>query len=308
MGLFRRRVSASFACKRVSLHSSGLRIALATCGEFATLDADDRLLLEPLRVLGVESLPAVWDDRLVDWSSFDAVLLRSTWDYPIRVAQFMAWAATLPVLFNPIQLVRWNVDKRYLLELELDGLPIVPTRFAGPGEAHDIPLEWIEIVVKPSISVGSRDTARYRRDDPQAARHIARLQAAGRTAMVQPYLDGVERSGETSLVYLDGNFSHAIRKGPLLQPGGIMTAELFAPEDITPRIPSGAELDLGAQVLGAVTGRFGTPLYARIDLLPGPVLIEVELIEPSLFLGHGPGSMDRLAGAIVAALSSVSPH
>jgi hypothetical protein len=121
--------------------------------------------------------------------------------------------------------------------------------------------------------------------------------------MLQPYLDDVDAAGETSLIYLDGAFSHAIRKGPLLQPGGAMTAELFAPEDITSRVPSPLDLELGAAALAAVQGRFGTPLYCRVDLLPSPVLIEVELIEPSLFLGHGPGSAGRLTQAVVAAMA-----
>ena len=145
-----------------------------------------------------------------------------------RSIDFLGWAASQAVLFNPLEFIRWNVDKRYLLELERAGVPIVPTRFVGPGETIDLPPDWPEVVVKPSVSAGSRDTARYGRDDPAAGLHIGRLQAAGRTAMLQPYLADVETAGETSLIFIDGRLSHAIRKGPLLQPDGAMTTELFA--------------------------------------------------------------------------------
>ncbi len=283
---------------------AGARLAFATCAEYADLDPDDRLLIEPLAAAGIEVVPAVWNDDRFDWHAVDAVLLRSTWDYPLAVGRFLAWAAARPILFNPLEFVRWNLDKRYLLELEQVGVPIVPTRFAGPGEAVAIPTEWREIVVKPSVSAGSRDTARYARDDPEAGRQIERIGASGRTAMIQPYLAGVESAGETSLIYVDGAFSHAIRKGPLLQPGGVMTDQLFAPEEISPRQPAPIELALGAAVITAVRGRLGTPLYCRVDLLPGPALVEVELIEPSLFLVHGPGSADRVASAVARAVTA----
>ena len=111
--------------------------------------------------------PAVWDDAAVDWSRFEAVVLRSTWDYPPRLDAFLAWAAGVPRLINPLDLVRWNTHKRYLLELEAAGIPIVPTRLAEPGGAWDAFHDWHEVVVKPAVSAGSVDTARYVHDDPR---------------------------------------------------------------------------------------------------------------------------------------------
>ena len=278
------------------------RIALATCAEYADLDVDDRLLLAPLARLGMTAEPAVWDDATLDWARFDAVILRSTWDYPERLDAFLVWVGRVPHLLNPPPMVRWNVDKHYLHEFAAAGVPIVPTVIIEPGQAPAEP-DWPEVVVKPTVSAGSRDTARFLRDDARLIELVERIQASGRAVMLQPYQAAVESAGETSLIYLDGRFSHAIRKGPLLPSDGSVTAELFAAEEITPRIPPSVELTLGERVLELVAARFGVPLYARVDVLPGPLLIEVELVEPSLFLEHGPGAADRFARAIAGAVS-----
>jgi hypothetical protein len=153
-------------------------------------------------------------------------------------------------------------------------------------------------------SAGSRDTARYDRTDPGVQAHVHRLGASGRVAMLQPYRHDVEQAGETGLIYAAGVFSHAIRKGPLLAPGGLMTDQLFAPEEIAPRVPAAEELAVGERVMGFVADRFGVPVYARVDLLPGPAVIEVELVEPSLYLGWGPDSPERIAAAIAGAVSA----
>ena len=279
-----------------------VRIAFATCREYADLDPDDRLLLAPLAALGIRAEPAVWNDPAVDWRAFHAVVLRSTWDYPDAYEAFLAWAASVPRLINPLPVIRWNTDKRYLQDLAAAGIPIVPTAFAGPGEDWHVPDGWREVVVKPATSAGSRDTARYERSDPRVAVHIARLQAAGRVAMLQPYRHEIDDAGETGLVYAGGAFSHAFRKGPLLAPGGRITDQLFALEEISARDPTPDELAVGARAIALVTKRFGTPAYARVDLLPGPVVIEVELTEPSLYLACGQGSAERAAAAIGAAI------
>jgi hypothetical protein len=276
-------------------------IAFATCREYADLDPDDRLLIAPLAALGVDVTGTVWNDPTVDWARFDAIVLRSTWDYPDAYPEFLGWAAAIASLINPIEMVRWNTDKRYLLELEAAGIPVVPTRFVGPGEASRVPRDWQEVVIKPATSAGSRDTARYDRTDPGLQGHLHRLGVAGRIAMLQPYRYEVEEAGETGLIYAGGAFSHAIRKGPLLLPGGLMTDQLFAPEEISLRAPTPEELAVGERVMAFVAGSFGTPVYARVDLLPGPMVIEVELVEPSLYLAFGPGSAERFAEVIAAA-------
>jgi glutathione synthase/RimK-type ligase-like ATP-grasp enzyme len=285
--------------------SDPARIAFATCHEYADLDPDDRLLIAPLAALGIQVEPAVWNAADVDWTRFDAVVLRSTWDYPDAYAAFLRWAGTIPRLINSLPVIRWNTDKRYLADLEAAGVPIVPTRFLEPGEAWHLPADWPEVVVKPVTSVGSRDTARYTRADPRIRGHVGRLAAAGRPAMLQPYLRAVDDLGETGLIYAAGTFSHAFRKGPLLRSDGSITSGLFAEEEIAARDPSPAERSVGDRVVAELTRRFGALVYARVDLLPaadGPRVIEVELTEPSLYLAYGHGSPERFGRAIADAV------
>ena len=277
-------------------------VAFATCREYADLDPDDRLLIPPLAARGVDVEVAVWDDRFVDWGEFDAVILRSTWDYPERLDAFLAWAGAVPRLINPYPIVRWNTDKRYLLDLASDGIEIVPTVFAQPEEPFaPLPADWSEVVVKPASSAGSRETARYTRDDERVWRHVERLLRGGRIAMLQPYQNGIDVRGETGLVYAAGQFSHAFRKGPLLALDGVVTDRLFAAEDISPRLPASEERAMGDAVIAHLTARFGPPVYARVDLVPGPQVIEVELVEPSLYLAHDPRAAERFASVFAYA-------
>ncbi|MEJ2884820.1 ATP-grasp domain-containing protein [Actinomycetospora aeridis] len=288
-----------------------MRIALATCREVpGLLDDEGRLLEDRLRARGVEAEPAVWDDADVAWSAFDLVLVRSTWDYPTRHREFLAWADAVErvsALHNPASVLAWTTDKHYLLELAGTGLPVVPSAVLEPGSddtdpaAH--PYVGVEHVVKPCVSAGSKDTLRCGPGESgRSAAHVRALLDAGRPVLVQPYLAAVDEVGETAVVAIDGAPSHAVRKGALLASGGGLVEGLFAPEDISAREPSPAETAVAAHVLE----HLATPmLYARIDLLPGPEgpqVLEVELAEPSLFLEHAPGAADRLADAVVRRL------
>jgi glutathione synthase/RimK-type ligase-like ATP-grasp enzyme len=271
-------------------------IALATAAELPGLDPDDQPLLDVL-----DATPAVWDDPGVDWDAFEAVVVRSTWDYTGRRDEFVRWAERIGErLHNPPAVVRWNTDKRYLGELAAAGLPVVETAFLDPGEPLRPPPH--PFVVKPVVSAGSQDTVRYAAGE-DAGGHVATLHAAGRPVMVQPYLEAVDEVGETALLYIDGAYSHAIRKGAMLTG----TAEehvsgLYQAEEITPREPSAAEQAVGDRVMAWVAERFGTLLYARVDLLPGadgePTLLELELTEPSLFFAHADGALERFAAGV----------
>lgn len=275
------------------------------------MDDDLPPLIEALARAGVAHAVVDWDDPVADWAAHVLVVVRSTWDYPRRHAEFVAWTrrvARVTRLQNPPRLLRWSADKRYLRDLATAGVPVVPTAFAAPGEA----MEWPgadEVVVKPAVSGGSLDTARHRaahREEAEA--HVARLHAGGRVAMAQPYLSRVEGArGETALVFIDGAFSHAVRKGPMLVPGLSVVGGLFVEEDIRPSTPTPAERDVAAAALAAIPGE-EPPLYARVDLVPDdagrPLVLELELVEPSLFLAHGPGAADRMAGAIAARLTT----
>lgn len=288
------------------------RVVFATCEEAPGVDVHDEPLVAALAALDVEVETRPWTDGGDGWRDAPLVLLRSTWDYPDHHEEFLAWLDLLAeqgvAVMNPRAAVRWNSDKRYLGRLAGSGIPIVPTRFISPGEPVALPRRG-EVVVKPAVSAGSRETARYdvARELMTATGHVQRLLAAGRTVMVQPYVPSVDERGETALIHTAGRFSHAIGKGPLLGAGAAPTDLLYAPEEITPRTPSAAELDLAEAVLSALPRGCEKLLYARVDLVDGsagePLLLELELIEPSLFLGHAPpAEVARLAEAIAALL------
>jgi glutathione synthase/RimK-type ligase-like ATP-grasp enzyme len=255
--------------------------------------------------------PRVWDDDSVDWDGFRLVVIRSTWDYAERRDNFLAWCARVPQVLNSIPVVAWNTDKTYLRALAEAGVPTVPTTWIGPDDLDDaIRLPAGQLVVKPTISSGSQNTSRYGAGDRSAARaHVRRLLIDGRGVMVQPYVASVDAEGETGLIYLDGSFSHAVRKGPLLRSPGVVTDELWAREDISPRVPDAEELAVAEATLDALPWPRAALLYARVDLVRGeagaPLLLELELAEPSLFLGLGSGAETRLAAAIAARLGNV---
>lgn len=290
------------------------RIALATAAAARALDEDLPPLVEALTRAGAHVDVLDWDDAAADWGAQDLAVLRSTWDYTDRLAEFLAWvdrAAAQTTLLNPPAILRWNTDKHYLADLERAGVAIVPSTFVEPGadaaDALDAFLaqsDATEFVVKPSVGAGSRDAQRHGRNALSPARaHVARLLDAGRSVLLQPYLERVDAYGETALIHFDGVFSHAIRKGPLLRRGDGPTEALFAAEDITPRVASEAERALAQHAVAAIP--FATPLpYARVDLIHdadgAPRLLELELAEPSLFFAHGEGSALRFARILVA--------
>ena len=293
------------------------RVALVSARAARGLDEDMPPLLAAFAAAGLDAEVADWDDPGVDWARFRLGILRSTWDYAERFAEFLDWAqrtATLTTLLNPPPVIRWNTDKHYLRDLSRAGIPTVMTQFVEPGEqaagalAGFLQNGFAEWVVKPAVGAGSRDAARYARGADGAAReHIARLLDAGRSVLLQPYLDQIEVHGETALIYLAGRFSHAIRKGPLLGRGTAPTAALFAAEQITPRVPGADELQVAERALAALP--FAAPLYARVDLIrsedASPCLLELELTEPSLFFTHALEAADRFA-ALCSRLPAVS--
>jgi hypothetical protein len=286
----------------------GLRVALVTCSTLPDLDPDDRPVRDALIARGIEATAPVWDDASVDWEAFDLAVIRSTWDYPARRDEFVEWAGSVSRLANPADIVAWNTDKRYLRELAAVGIPVVPTQWLAPGEIVALPAGGRH-VVKPAVGAGSIDAAAYAMHDEHerdlAAKHAARLLAAGRTVMVQPYVDAIDESGETALMYFRGEFSHAVSKEPMLaEERGLEPGRLFKSETITPRKPSDAEFELGRSVLAAVPGGSDRLAYARVDMVPDaegrPMLIELELTEPSLFLAYAPGAAERFARVLAA--------
>ncbi len=200
-----------------------LHVALVTADAARELDEDLPPLRAALEALGIAVDAPAWRDTQVRWSDYDLAVLRSTWDYSDHLGEFLDWAertAAQTLLLNPASLVRWNLDKQYLGELAARQVPVIPTHYPASAEMAEFPASG-EFVVKPTVGAGSRGARRFHAGDFATAReHIGQLVAAGSRPMIQPYLESVDSAGETALIYFDGAFSHAIRKGALLSLDG----------------------------------------------------------------------------------------
>lgn len=278
------------------------RIAWATGTGFADSDADLPLLTKAAAGAGIESDVVVWDDPAVPWDGYDLVVVRSCWDYVPRREEFLDWARRVPRLQNTADVLAWTTDKTYLRLLEEAGIAIVPTQWSV--RRGDDLVESREWVVKPTISAGSADTARWS-DPTQVVAHSEALLAAGRPTMVQPYVRSVDSDGETGMLFFGGSYSHAFRKGALLAADDDPRSLPELKEDIRPRDASAVQVAFGLDVLAAAREALGTdPLYARVDVVTdedgSPRLMELELAEPSFFLDHTPTGADAFVAAVQA--------
>jgi hypothetical protein len=289
-----------------------MRIAIATSRDYRGFDPDEPLLVRALASRGVTAELVCWDDASFDFSRVRGCVIRSTWDYTERRDAFVAWAertSEKTLLMNDAETVRWNTHKGYLRELEANGVAIVPTAWVSRAlDARELGalLEargWSEAVVKPAVSANARDTARVRRTNESldaAATLVAKIAESG-DVMIQPYLASVEARGERSLVFFDGELSHAIKKNPAL-------VASRAPHGEERRADvSDDEVRFARAVLGAAMQTVKRPLYARVDIANDDrdalALMELELVEPSLFLPTDEGAAARLADAIARRLS-----
>jgi glutathione synthase/RimK-type ligase-like ATP-grasp enzyme len=280
------------------------RIAYATYVEDPDdpdTDIDLPLVREAFARRGVRLDAFAWDDASAPWADYSVVLLRSTWDYTLSYPDFLAWVRRVAghsVLINPLEVVERNTDKTYLQALELAGVPVVPTRWYVPGEpppsADEVSAGWPDLVVKPAISAGARDTLRTS-DGAAAAAHVELLVGTGRVAMVQPYLDAVDGEGEYSVIVLGGRPSHVVTKVPALTEGGRGDARGLT--ELTDELHSAALDVLRAEPSAAECA------WARVDLVRDDsgvlCLLELELTEPLLFLWLAEGSADRLVDVVL---------
>jgi glutathione synthase/RimK-type ligase-like ATP-grasp enzyme len=284
----------------------GTRIAIATCTGYADLKVDDALLREELGRRGCEAISVVWDEAGADWGSFDLCLVRSTWDYHEKYDEFLDWTQrveTTTALRNPAKVIAWNSNKTYLRELAAQGVRTVPTVWVERGSETDLEEalareDWNEAVVKPVVDLGAKNLHRVLRgeDSPALASVLRR-----HDAMVQPFLPSLEKQGETSLIYIAGAFSHAVRKRPA--EGDFRVQSIWGGTSISVD-PDERQLRIAKRALATLDE---TPIYARVDLVIGPdedpCLIELELIEPNLYLSTNPDAAARLADAMIAQLS-----
>jgi len=267
---------------------TGLRIALVCCRETAGGAPDDAPLAAALERAGATVEHTPWDDARVDWSSFDVALLRSTWDYHLRAGEFFAWlerAAAATRVVHPPDLVRWNADKRYLMDLERAGVPVTPTAIVAPGEVASLTgllgeRGWERFVLKPVVSATAFGTARFTGDEIEAASaHLEGLLERG-PALVQRYEPAIEREGERSIMVIGGEATHCVVKRPV-------AGDFRCQSDFGGSVES-APLTAGdaALALRAVAAAPIAPSYARVDVIDAPDgarLMELELIEPELF-------------------------
>jgi len=276
------------------------RIAIATCADYADLKVDDALLARALAERGCDARTVVWDEPGVEWRHYDLCVIRSTWDYHERHAEYLAWAGRVEAecrLRNSAELVIWNSDKRYLREFDGRGIRTVPTVWV----TQDSPLDleqiltgagWEEAVVKPVVDLGARNLWRVRAGEGSAALESV-LQR--HDAMVQPFLPSLERKGEISLVYVAGELTHTVRKRPA---AGDFRVQSIWGGTAAREEPTVAERELAEAAMEEFKE---APLYARVDLVEGPAgdpcLIELELIEPNLYLSEHPPAAAALAEA-----------
>lgn len=279
-----------------------MKLRVATCKTLPEIDPDAVPLAAALATAGFDARVLAWDDPTIAWDAAIPTIVRSTWNYALDVDGFLAWvdrASTAGALWNPRDVIHGNVHKRYLLELAARGIAVVPTIIAERGETPSLPelaaqLGSQRLVIKPEVGAGSLGTRVFAIDgpptNPTPHAHLAALTARG-AALIQPYVASVEGYGERSLVWIDGALSHAIRKSPRF------AGDL---ERIDGPLPiADDERALAEAALAPVADRI---LYGRVDLARDargqPMVMELELVEPSLFFARQPGSADRFAAGL----------
>lgn len=265
-------------------------------------DAETGPLVDALARRGVHAEALPWDlaDEVAGWSGADLVVVRTTWDYTERLEPFLGWAADVDAvtrLQNPLEVLRWNAHKAYLVELAAAGVPVVPTTVVPRGTPEP-ELDAGPLVVKPAVSAGGRGT--HRGDAASLAEVATTLLAAG-DLLVQPVVESIGRDGEVSLIRIGDRWSHAVRKLPATGEFRVHERHGGRLEDHT---PTSEEVAVAERAVACAPA----PVHAaRVDLVRiagEPTVMELELIEPELFLRRAPGSPDRLAEVLVAAASA----
>ncbi|MFC9294407.1 RimK family alpha-L-glutamate ligase [Streptomyces sp. NPDC057011] len=301
----------------------GSHLALVTDETSLAIDYDMPLLLEACQAVGIRAEICSWRDPDIEWDRFDAVLLRSPWSYVESLQEFLEWCeyvTDVTYLFNPLPVVRWNLDKHYLADLAEAGVPVVPSGFVAPGTDPEAAVRSFlarhegarEIVVKPTIGAYSKDVQRFARSSQtEAAAYVAKLLDQDSHVILQPYMDSIDQYGETDLILFGGVYSHAIRKRALLLPDGRVDEP--TQEARTAREAAEDERAVAEAALDAAAAHLELEeplLYSRVDLIRGPdgqpLVLELELGEPSLSMPFSETSAMRFAQVISARLEEIS--
>jgi len=280
-------------------------LVLVTARRLPVPDAETPLLIRALQQRGVEVSLWPWDEA-ADWASAGAVVVRSPWGYFEHRAEFIAWAWSVEAttaLFNPAAVLEWNSHKRYLLDLAAAGIPVVATVVVDRGAGADVQGRALgrhqgEVVIKPAVSAGAVGALRTAAGSSQAIDHLARLSRAG-DVLVQPLVPSVLTEGETSLVYFGGEFSHAVRKVPMT---GEYRVHRHHGGRVVPHSAGSDEREVAAAALARAPATAALA-YARVDLVgldSGPAVMELEVIEPELFLPHHEHAAERFADHLVS--------
>jgi len=279
----------------------------ATSESIPNLTEDDQTFIGPLAKRGIEARPAVWSDASIPWPAADAVLIRSCWDYHLRLPEFLAWIASLEQagvrVWNPPAMLRWNADKIYLRDLERKGVAIVPTLWPEKGFQLQQELRkysWTKAVIKPRVSATAYRTVLTSAGETNEAQALADDLLRGPGAMVQEFMEEVSTRGEWSLIFFSGKFSHAVLKIP--KAGDFRVQHDFGGAEHIAKAPDPV-IQAASRSLAALEG---VPLYARVDGVESGsqfLLMELELIEPALFLKLAEGAAERFADTIAARCS-----
>jgi glutathione synthase/RimK-type ligase-like ATP-grasp enzyme len=280
------------------------RVAFGTEDKLPSLTPDDQLAIPACRDAGFEVVPAVWSDGRVDWAEFRAIVIRSTWDYHVRPAEFTAWLARLarwPVpVWNPLPVLRWNAHKAYLQELAGRGIPTPATKLVARGTRADLAATiaqagWPGAVIKPAVSASSYRTERVHAGTARPHQRALEAMLADGDALIQEFIPEVGIAGEWAMVFLGERFSHAVCRRP--KSGEFRVQEELG-GSMMPGFPPVRVLALAERVLAMAPA---ATLYARVDVVDaarGPLLMELELLEPALYFGYAEGAAERFARAL----------
>ncbi|MEM9567554.1 MAG: hypothetical protein AAF974_04545 [Cyanobacteria bacterium P01_E01_bin.34] len=285
-------------------------LAVVTCSEYPNLTGDDTpLVVSELLDRGVNTEVVAWDDDDVDWGRFSAAIVRSAWDYSHRHQEFLTWLDRIHIqtqVWNPPEVMKWNSHKHYLLDLQAQGVPILPTKWLPVGGSVDLARvmeqwQWDKVVIKPVVSANARRTIMVTRAQvSEGQAHLERW-LPEREMMVQAFEPSVVDRGERSLIFVADEFTHAVVKTP--RAGDYRIQESYGGQARL-TTPASDELELAESVLDVIDRPL---LYARVDLIGSGdrlAVIEVELMEPSLYLQYVPEMVPQVVAKILVFLQA----